>query len=59
MNKTKLAAAPVGKGKGRKFVVFTYIEASLRHQFKGEGWKVSDIKDAARGYWPDEKNNSW
>ena len=37
MNKKKRAAAPVGKGKGCKFVAFTCIEASLLHQFKGEG----------------------
>ena len=37
MEKQKLAAAPAGKGKGSKFVAFTCIEASLLHQFKGEG----------------------
>ena len=37
MNKQKLAAAPVGKRKGFKFVAFTCIKTSLRHQFQGEG----------------------
>jgi hypothetical protein len=37
MNKKKRTAAPVGKGKECKSVAFTCIEASLLHQFKGEG----------------------
>ena len=37
MNKKKRTAAPAGKEKGCKFVAFTCIEASLLHQFKGEG----------------------
>lgn len=37
MNKKKRAAAPVGKGKGCKFVAFACIEDSLLHQLKGEG----------------------